>query len=235
MSSDAARPKRKLPLVQLAILAVFGVAALVVLLRFIDLRAAIEWTIALIRQAGPIMFFVAMAVLPTFAVPVMAFTIPAGEAFSQQMGMGGVIAACLGAIATNLALSYWVSRYAFRPVLAGLIKRYGYSVPRVTPENALGLLLVVRLTPGPPYIIQCILLGLAEAPFRLYMIVSWLAITPWAIGGIVLGKGLLSGKFGVAATGMGVMVVVVVVVQWIRRKYLRNRQTVAAAADSVAK
>jgi uncharacterized membrane protein YdjX (TVP38/TMEM64 family) len=111
-----------------------------------------------------------------------------------------------------------------RPLIAGLDKRYGYSVPRVTPENALSVLLVVRLTPGPPYPLQCYLLGIAESPFRLYMIVSWLALLPWVLGAIFLGRGLLNGNFRIAAMGAGVLVLAIVAVQWVRRKYARREK-----------
>jgi uncharacterized membrane protein YdjX (TVP38/TMEM64 family) len=133
-----------------------------------------------------------------------------------------VIALSLLCIGLNLSLGYWVARYALRPVLAGLIKRYGYSVPRVTKENALTVTLLVRLTPGPPYALQAIVLGLAEVPFKMYLLVSWLAMVPWGVGAIILGKGLFSGKFGLAASGIGVLIVAVIVVQIIRRKLARK-------------
>jgi uncharacterized membrane protein YdjX (TVP38/TMEM64 family) len=216
--------KRPLPIVPLAVLAVVLLAAAVLVLRGVDLRGWIERGIGAIRDMGPVAFFAAMTILPAFGVPLLAFTIPAGQAFEPQLGMPGVIAASLVAIAINLALGYWVSRYALRPVLAGLIKRYGYTVPRVTDGDALTVTLLVRLTPGPPYAVQACLLGLAEVPFRLYMIVSWLALLPWVFGAIILGKGLFSGKFGLAATGIGVLVVAVILVQWVRRKYFRRSE-----------
>jgi uncharacterized membrane protein YdjX (TVP38/TMEM64 family) len=222
MSSEAPAPRKKLPIVQLAALAVVALVVAVMVLRGVDFKALIENGIAFIRDLGPVAFFTGMTVLPAIGVPMLAFTMTAGEAFEPTMGLTGVIAVALAAIAVNLALGYWVARYALRPVLAGLIKRYGYSVPRVTPDNALTITLLVRLTPGPPYALQACLLGLAEVPFRLYLLVSWLAMVPWALGGIILGKGLFSGKFGFAATGLGVLVVAVILVQVIRRKYFRR-------------
>lgn len=223
MSPEVA-PKRKLPVVKLAIAAVVLLAAAVLVLRGVDVHALAERGVDAIRNLGPAAFFAAMTVLPAVGVPMLAFTVPAGEAFEPQLGLPGVIAVALTALAINLALGYWVARYAFRPVLAGLIKRYGYSVPRVTGDNALMMTLVVRLTPGPPYFIQTCLLGLAEVPFRLYLIVSWLALLPWVVGAIILGKGLLSGKFGLLMSGVGVLIVATVIIQWIRRKYFRPRE-----------
>ncbi len=207
----------------LAALAVFSIVLAVLVLRGVDVRGLLDRGILVIRDFGAPVFFLAMAILPAFGVPMLAFTMTAGEAFEPQLGLPGVIAIALIAIAVNLALGYWVARYALRPVLAGLIKRYGYSVPRVTNENALTVTLLVRLTPGPPYALQACILGLAEVPFRLYLIVSWLAMVPWTLGGVILGKGLLSGKFGMAASGIGVLIVAVILVQIIRRKYFRRK------------
>jgi len=221
MSSEA-QAARKLPWVKLAVAGVVLAVAAVLVVRGVDLAALIHRGMDLIRRVGPVAFFLAMAVLPTAAVPFSLFTIPAGEAFAPQLGLGPVIAIALVVLAVNLALSYWVARYALRPVLTRLLQRYGYAVPRVTPDNALAVTLVMRLTPGPPYVVQCYVLGIAEVPFGLYMIVSWVCQAPWVVGFIVLGQGLLNGNFIVAAKGLGVLVVLVVAVQWLRKKYAKR-------------
>ena len=224
MSSDVTTAKRKLPIVPLVGLAVLALIGAVLLLRGINLRDLLERCIVVIRDLGAPVFFVAMTILPAFGMPMLAFTITAGEAFEPRMGLAGVIVTALLAVGLNLALGYWVARYALRPLLARLIERYGYKVPRVTPENALTVTMLVRLTPGPPYALQACLLGLAEVPFRIYLLVSWLAMVPWTVGGIILGKGLFSGKFGPVVIGIGVLIVAVILVQLIRRKYARKKE-----------
>jgi len=221
-SPEAPLVKKKLPVVKLGVVALGLIVGAVLLVRGVDVPALIDRGMAMIRGVGPVGFFAAMAVLPTAAVPMSLFTIPAGEAFGAQMGLGGVIAVALVALALNLALTYWMARYALRPALTGLLKRYGYSVPRVTPDNALAVTLVLRLTPGPPYSVQGYVLGIAEVPFGLYMIASWLCQAPWAVGFIVLGQGLLKGNFMLAAKGAGLIVVVVVAVQWARKKFAKR-------------
>jgi uncharacterized membrane protein YdjX (TVP38/TMEM64 family) len=219
MEPESPRARRKLPIVPLAVVAVAGAAGAYFLLRGVDYHAAEDKGIALIRSVGPWVFFAALAILPAFATPLSLFTITAGEIFAPLMTLGGVIAATLFAIAVNLALTYWLARYALRPLLSRLAEHYGYRIPTVTPENALGVTITIRLTPGPPFFMQGYLLGLAEVPFRVYMIVSWICILPWAIGAIVLGKGILNGNFKLVLYGMGVIVVAVVVVKAIRKRY----------------
>jgi uncharacterized membrane protein YdjX (TVP38/TMEM64 family) len=222
MSSEVQLKKKKLPWLKLAVLAVVVLGGAALLLRGSNPKELVEQGMGLIRAAGPGIFFAAMAVLPAVGAPLMAFTLSAGEAFGAQLTMPGVITAALAMIALNLALTYWLARYALRPLLTGLVTSYGYKVPSITKENALSVSLVVRLTPGPPFFLQGYILGLAEVPFKLYMIVSWLCVLPWAVGAIIMGRGILNGNFKVAATGLGVLVVAVVLVQLVRKKYAKR-------------
>jgi uncharacterized membrane protein YdjX (TVP38/TMEM64 family) len=219
MPSETERQPRKLPVVQLGIAGIVIGAAAFLVLRGLDYKALEAQGIALIRSAGPWTFFAATAVLPAVGAPLSAFTILSGELFAPQMTLAGVIAAALVAIAVNLALTYWLARYALRPLLSRIAGRYGYRIPKVTKANALSVTLAVRLTPGPPFFMQSYILGLAEVPFRLYMIVSWVCILPWSIGLIVLGKGVFNGNFGTAIYGVGVIIVATIVVQQIRKRY----------------
>ena len=222
MSNEVVSPRKKLPLLKLAVVAAAAIAGAVLVLRGLDVGEAIEQGMALIRRAGPVAFFLGMALLPAVGAPLTLFTIPAGEAFAPQMTLGGVIAVTLVAVALNLALTYWLAHRAFRPLLERWVTRYGYRVPRVSADNALTVALLVRLTPRPPFFLQSYILGLAAVPFRLYMIVSWLAVLPWAVGAVVLGRGILNGNFKVAAIGLGVIVVAIVVVQAVRRKLAKR-------------
>ncbi len=214
--------KKKLPVVKLAVVATVLLVGAVLVLRGVDLAELKDRGFAMIRALGPVLFFFAMAILPAVGVPMLGFSIPAGEAFASRLGMGTVIAIALVVLAINLALTYWLARYAFRPFLTGLLKRYGYGVPRATAANALTVALVVRLTPGPPYAVQGYLLGLAEVPFGLYMLVSWPIQAAWCVGAIVLGQGILNGNFKLAAAGLAVIVAIVGALQWLRKKYAKR-------------
>jgi uncharacterized membrane protein YdjX (TVP38/TMEM64 family) len=211
--------KRKLPLFPLCIVAFAVIAGGLLLLRGVNIRALAGQGMAIIRDAGPWVYFAATAFLPALGAPLSAFTIVAGEAFAAQMTMAGVIVAAMAAIAANLALTYWLARYALRPLLSRFTERYGYRIPRVTKANALNISLMIRLTPGPPFFMQSYILGLAEVPFRLYMIVSWLCILPWSVAFVVLGKGVFNGNFKLVGTGVGVLVAATAFVHWVRKRY----------------
>jgi uncharacterized membrane protein YdjX (TVP38/TMEM64 family) len=185
-------------------------------------QALVERGMALIRSGGPWVYFSAMVLLPALGAPMLAFSIPAGEAFAAQMTLGGVIVAALVAIAANLALTYWLGHRALHPLLEGLVKRYGYTVPRVTKGNALSVTLLVRLTPGTPFFLQSYVLALAGVPFRLFMIVSWLCVLPWTVAAVVLGRGVMNGNFKTAGMGLAVMVAAAVGLQLLRKKYAKR-------------
>jgi uncharacterized membrane protein YdjX (TVP38/TMEM64 family) len=226
MSSSAPTPAaRKIPVFKLALAAVVLAVGAVLLLRGVGLAQLVAWFdqfVALIRDMGPWVFFAAMALLPAAGAPLSAFNLVAGEAFAPQLTMPGVIVTVAVMIALNLALTYWLARYALRPMLTRLVERYGYAVPRIDAKNALTVSLLVRLTPGPPFFFQSYLLGLAEVPFRLYMIVSWLAVLPLALSVVLLGKAAREGSLGKIFMVLGLMVVAVVAVQIVRRRVAKR-------------
>ena len=222
MSPSGSLNFKKLPWLKLAVVGVALVAAVIAMGRGLNPQELVAQMMALIRGAGPVAFFAAMAVMPSAGAPMGAFSLTVGEAFGDRFTMPGVIALSMTMIAVNLALTYWLARYALRPVLMTLVARYGYKVPSVTKENALSVALVVRLTPGPPFFFQNYLLALAEMPFRLYMVVSWLGVLPWTVAVVVMGKGILNGNFSLIMTATGLVVVAAVVAHYVRNKYAKR-------------
>jgi uncharacterized membrane protein YdjX (TVP38/TMEM64 family) len=221
MSVSSVPPKKKLPIAKLVIAGVVLAIGAALVLRGVDLPLLKERFMAIMAGVGPVVFFLAMALTPAVGAPLSIFGLVAGQVFAPTMTMAGVIIAAMVAIAANLALSYWLARYGLRPWLSRLVARYGYNVPRVTPDNALSVTLVVRFS-GAPFFVQNYVLGLAEVPFGLYLLVSWLATAPFAIAFIVLGEAFSQGGFGKIATGIGVLVVAIVLVQVLRKKFAKR-------------
>jgi uncharacterized membrane protein YdjX (TVP38/TMEM64 family) len=204
----------------LIVIGIVGVVAAGGIAGWDTLRGIIDRLINFVRAAGPVPFFVAMALLP---VPLAWFTIPAGEAFGDQLTLPGVIAASLAAMAVQVSLTYWLGRSAMGPRLQGWVARRGYTVPRVQGENALAVVFLVRLVPGPPLPLQCFLLGLAQVPFRIYFGASWLVTVPWVIGGVVFGRGLLQGNVMLAILGASVIGATIAAIHLIRRRFFPTR------------
>jgi uncharacterized membrane protein YdjX (TVP38/TMEM64 family) len=211
--------ERRLP-GQRAFMFLLGAAALILvaglwLVRGTPVGAWPARAVSIVRSAGPLPFFATMALAP---LPLFWFTVPAGAAFNGQLSLLGVIAAALAAITVNLGVNYLLASRFMRPPLERLVRRMGFAIPTVNHENAAISVLLVRLTPGPPLFIQCFILGLARVPFGTYMMVSWLCTVPWIVGGVLMGTGLLSGRFAILLSAFGIVVVACLTVRLLRRR-----------------
>lgn len=184
-----------------------------------DVQLSIDEGIALLRAGGPVVFFTAMALLPAMGFPVSMFNLTAASAFEARMGMAGVIAAASVAIAVNLALTYWLARYALRPWLEQMISRTKYKIPVVAEADGAQITLLFRITPGPPFFLQSFLLGLAEVPFFTYMWISWIISTVYSAAFIVFGDAILHGKGKMAFIGVSALVALGLIVHLLRQRY----------------
>jgi uncharacterized membrane protein YdjX (TVP38/TMEM64 family) len=223
MTAPTARSRNKGLLIKLAILGVILGAGAILLLRGVDLKAVLAQFLAWLRSVGPVGYFVAMAVLPAIGFPVLFFSLSAGPAFAPQLGMGVVIACTVASLVVNLALTYWLSRYAFRPLLEGIIKKLGYQLPQVAAQDHLSLTVLLRITPGPPFFVQGYLLGLADVPFLTYMWVSCLISISYNIAVVLFGDSLTNGKGGLAFLAFSLLIAFSVLVKWIRRRMARKK------------
>ncbi len=188
-----------------------------------DVRLAIDEVVNLLRSAGPLAFFTAMALLPAIGFPISVFNLTAGTAFAAQLGLPGVLAAAGVALAVNIALTYWLARYGLRPWIEEMISRTKYKIPVVPPDEQKEIILLVRVTPGPPFFLQSFLLVVAEVKFLPYLRISWPSAFVHSTGFIVLGDAILHGKAKVAFIGLSILVAVGLGVHLLRRHYGKKR------------
>jgi len=222
MAESAPRPNRALLLKLVAGLVVLLVAAVFVARGF-DLKGLLTQGLGLIRGAGPLTFFTAMALLPALGAPQTVFALTAGPVFGPQLGMGLVIGLALLALTLNMALSYFLARRALRPLLEKLFRRLGYALPRAAPGDEFDLIILLRVTPGVPFPVQNYLLGLAEVPFGQYLLVSCLVQWPLNAAFILFGDALLHGKGKVALIALSVILALMAATQLLRQHYGKKR------------
>ena len=214
---------KKILLLKLGVgLGVVAVAAALVL-GGVDVRGLFQWGIETIRAAGPLAFFAAMAVLPAVGVPLLAFMLPAGTLFGERFGLPVVVAYSLAAITFNMVLTYWLARWALRPLLARLVDRLGYKLPQVASGDATDLVIILRVTQGIPFLVQNYLSGLAEVPFKKYLVVSCLAGWPAQAAYVVFGQALLAGNGRVILIAVGALAALVAATHFVRRHYGRKK------------
>lgn len=188
-----------------------------------NVRLAIDEGVNLLRSAGPLAFFTAMALLPAIGFPISVFNLTAGTAFAAELGLPGVLASAGAALAVNIALTYWLARYGLRPWIEQMISRTKYKIPVVPLDEQKELTLLVRVTPGPPFFMQSFLLGLAEVKFTTYLLISWPITFMYSAGFIVFGDAILHGKAKVAFIGLSILVAVGLGVHLLRRHYGKKR------------
>jgi uncharacterized membrane protein YdjX (TVP38/TMEM64 family) len=164
-----------------------------------------------------------MALLPAIGFPISVFNLTAGTAFAAQLGLPGVLAAAGVALAVNIALTYWLARYGLRPWIEEMISRTKYKIPVVPPDEQKEIILLVRVTPGPPFFLQSFLLGVAEVKFLPYLLISWPIAFVYSTGFIVFGDAILHGKAKVAFIGLSILVAVGLGVHLLRRHYGKKR------------
>jgi len=230
MSENTPQVNRKRLLLLLALVGVGALVALGLLLRVMTVheiiaagRGFVDRVLVWFRTIGPGPYFVAMALLPAAGFPVMAFSLSAGPVFTPQLGLGWVVTWVVISLGVNIALTYWLARYALRPLIEGIVKRMGYELPQVQTEDHLALALLCRITPGPPFFVQSYLLGLAEVPFWTYLWVSWLISSIYSVSLVVFGDSLMQGSGKVAFFAVSIFVAVMVAIKMVRRHFAKKK------------
>ena len=183
-----------------------------------------------LRAAGPEVFFAAMAVLPEVGFPLSAFTVTAGLVFGPSLGAGWVIVWSLAAVVVNLLLTYWLTNRALRPLASRLLAYFDVRLPDGSAGSAWQISWIVRLTPGPPFWVQSYLLGLIRVPLVPYLVVSTLVMAGYIVALACGGQAIVKGNGQLAFAAAGVLVVLVLALQLLRKRMARRRAAAAVRA-----
>lgn len=168
----------------------------------------------------PWLLFAGLVILPALPVPTSALLLLAGTVWRDRPLMACAI--CLLALGINISWSYWLAAYPGRGMVVKLMDFLGLRLPESSSENHLRLILLIRLTPGFPFFIQNYALGFLRVPFWLYLPVS-LCCTGIISAGVVLSAaGVADGNLVPILTGVALIVVGFLVVQWIKAKILKR-------------
>lgn len=199
-----------------------------------ELKTGIEVVMALLRAAGPGVFFTAMALLPLVGFPLAPFTFAAGPVFAPQIGVVAVIACALGAVTVNVALGYWISARALRPLIQRLMQALGRTLPQVPASSGWQLTLFLRVIPGTPFFVQSYLLGIARVPFFTYLTISVAVMAAFIVGTILAGDAWMRGdRSMLIASGMG-CALVGCGMHLLRKKIMRKLRDARAVTSGAA-
>lgn len=221
---DATSAKnRKTLLIKLCLVALALAAVGVAVLAGLDLKALLARGLALIQSLGPTAFFTAMAILPGLGVPILTFDLTVGSAFSDSLGMPLVLALSLAAVTINLTVTYCLARWLLRPLLQKLIDRLGYRMPEAAGSDGTDLLIILRVTPGVPFLVQNYMSGLANIPFGRYLAISCLISWSTNAAFIVFGEALVKGKGSMILMAVSAIVALLAITHMVRRRYAARK------------
>lgn len=168
----------------------------------------------------PWLLFAGLVVLPGLPVPTSALLFLAGTVWRDRPVVACAI--CLLALALNMSWTYWAASRPGRHLVEKLLVAGRFQIPELPHGNHLRFILLLRLTPGFPFFVQNYLLGFFRVPFRLYLPVS-LGCSGLISCGVVLGgAGVADGNLTPVISGVALIVVGFVVVQWIKAKMLKR-------------
>lgn len=216
--------QRRIAALALTLAALLAAVALAIIYRA-QLQGFFTGCIGALRDAGPLVFFASMAVLPAFGFPLLPFSLAAGPVFGPTLGVGTtILCACL-AVATNVALSYALASRWFRPLALRLFDRLGYRLPELPAGSAWQVVWLVRLLPGLPFWVQSYLLGIARVPLVPYLVVSTLLPAAYIAATIAGGDALMTGHTKHALLALAALGLIAAAVQLWRKRHRPRPET----------
>ena len=167
--------------------------------------------------ANGIWLFAAIAVLPALVLPVAPLLTLAGV-WGADRGAWVACGYAVLAVIVNLTWTYWLAVGPGRSFIQRLLRHTKYEIPSPDKENEFAWALILRLTPGVPFIFTNYALGLIRMPFWRYFLISTpvLAVT---VGGYVLTfAGIFGGGWQYVWMGVSIIVVITVVGKMVVKK-----------------
>lgn len=172
-------------------------------------------------EAHPWALLAALATLPGIGFPISPLFFLVGIVLAPRYGMA---AACVMGILAQSFCTTWTYLLASGP-LRDVLRKFvskRRELPELTGTNALRLALIMRITPGIPYALQNIVLGIVGMRLKPYIIVSLPITALWSIGFIVTGGAIFEGRLGLAISGVLLLIVLVLATRMLRERTLRN-------------
>lgn len=168
-------------------------------------------------RTHPWALLAALATLPGIGFPISPLLVLVGIALAPRYGLAMTCALGILAQSCCTTWTYLLASGPLRVVLRRVLSR-GRELPQFDERNALRLGLILRITPGIPYALQNIVLGIVGMRFKPYLIVSIPITALWTIGFIVTGGALFEGRAGLAIGGLLLLIVLVLLTKMLQRK-----------------
>lgn len=177
----------------------------------------LEGMLAWLRTAPFPLFVLLVGLLPLLGVPVTALYLSAGATYAPVYGLPMTLLGLAVGLAINLSLSY-AAAYWFHGPVDRLLQRFGRSVPTFPGTSPWKVIVLVRITPGAPLMVQNLILGLARMPFGRYLAISLITEMVIAGGYLTAGHSFATGRWQFLAIGVGVVCIALLLASLVRDK-----------------
>jgi len=167
----------------------------------------------------PVLLYFMIAILPAVPIPQSPFLVLAGLIYAEILGEvpGALVAA--SAVGLNIFWCYFLTVGPLHRLAEGVLSRFGYSVPKIPPEDHLKFSFLIRVTPVLP---QNYILGLLKVPLHKYLLASWTTQVPLAFAIALTAGAILEGNVMIAVLAIFVLLLLSFGLKWLRRHLRRN-------------
>mgnify|MGYP001182661060 FL=1 len=153
--------------------------------------------------------FLSIAVLPGFILPVAPLLTLAGL-WAEQHGAWTACMYCIVSLTINLSWTYWIARGPARALLIRLLHKTKFNLPSSPPSNLFQWALILRLTPGVPFIFSNYGLGVLQMPFISYLLISVPIIGITACGYVLTFAGIFTGNWSYIWFGICLIAIMII-------------------------
>jgi uncharacterized membrane protein YdjX (TVP38/TMEM64 family) len=165
----------------------------------------------------PLLLILALATLPGIGVPLTPVLLLFGIVMGSRFGMPTT---CFIGMLTMAGCTTWTYLLAAGP-LRGFLTKYilkQWQLPELSDQSALRLGLIIRITPGLPYALQNIALGVMGMRLKPYLMVSLPIQSLYTVALIITGGALFEGQTGIALFGVLLFIIIILVARMLRNR-----------------
>jgi len=168
----------------------------------------------------PIWIFLAIAILPGFAVPSSPLIILAGIAWGATW-QGCAFA--ISAVAINIIWSHLLAAGPARNLLNRILGKRIERFRNLKTADHVRLITIIRFTPGVPLCVQNYGIGLLGAPLRLSLLLAIPTTAVHVCGLVLTGGAIFDGRIGLLILGVSLFIVATLAIHLLRSKIVDRR------------
>jgi uncharacterized membrane protein YdjX (TVP38/TMEM64 family) len=179
-------------------------------------REPLNRGLELLRQMGPVPFYGVVALCLSFGVPAAPFLLVCGATFSFWTNLAGWTVA----FAVSLAFTYFFANRLFKAQLDQFLQKKAGSLNHLIRQNTVAAVVLARLTPGFPYMLQNCFLAPICPSFTVFMFASLPPLICVAMLYTSIGGGLVHTNVTLLVLPAAVLVLMLLAV----RHFIRKRK-----------